>query len=109
MPKYGFYSAKAERAHGSLRFETPDGREVIATATSDDPGGGDYLWDDKVSVGPVSHCIGTALDTPARNNFSSDHEQFERVARGVSALYEEGVGPKFEKGKGITAYFEEDK
>lgn len=57
--KIGVYSRKAEIAHGSLVYITPEGEEVVVTAVypSEERANEDYGWPDKQIVGPVVHYI----------------------------------------------------
>jgi len=52
---YGYYSATADRRHGSIIYLDSNGKEVRVTVVykSKERGDGDYHFDDKVCVGPV--------------------------------------------------------
>lgn len=58
--KIGVYSAKAAAILGTSVWETPSGRIVTCTVTTDAPES--IAWDDKVVHGPVKRLIRT---TPA--------------------------------------------
>lgn len=55
--RFGFYSAKQEAFTGTSIYATPEGKEVEITSVLADPEGKGCSWDDKVSLGPVTHWV----------------------------------------------------
>lgn len=55
--KFGFYSAKADLAFGTVIYRTKDGKEVEVTAVDEDQNAPSYQWSDKIYVGEVKEYL----------------------------------------------------
>jgi hypothetical protein len=66
---YAFYSRKAHKEKGkAFYWETPDGKEVIATHITPDSTAEEYDFDDKIALGAVTRHIRTITTTdPTRD------------------------------------------
>lgn len=53
-PLYGFFSAKAEEAFGSVVYSDPNGKEVVVTVVDACAEYPEYNWPDVVTRGPVT-------------------------------------------------------
>ncbi len=94
----GYYSAQHAEMKGSSLYKTPDERIVEVTSVRRSTSSKTKVWDDEISVGTVTVCIGSMDPVSKRgimNNISAIRNELTKTVKFSNYKYSEGERSEF--------------